>query len=130
MDGKYPSSKRANKIHMSKLSDVFVAGFSQVPQLDRNNKPTLDRDGKIVMSIAVIVRDKVNRNPMMRADHTKSGSIWIDKGFTIEEVKNVYPYGKRVQGYEWGDQVEGIANTFELNPVDVGQAEEVKEEAK
>ncbi len=96
---------------MANLINTFVAGYSVVTNEDRK--------GKLVTNIALLVRDKVGKNPMIKVKATKAGSIWVDKGFTIEEVKKAYPYGTPIVGFKWGEEVPTeYGNVFKLIPVD------------
>ncbi len=67
-------------------------------------------------------------NPMIKVKANKNGSLWLDKGFTIEEVKKEYPYGQPVLGYTWGAEKQTTyGGVYELEPVDVVEEEEEKE---
>lgn len=82
---------------MNKNASVFVAGYTVVESVDRKDRTQ--------NSIALIVRNKVGRNPMIKVSATHNGTLWIDKGFTLEEVKKAYPYGTPVIGYMFGEEV-------------------------
>lgn len=104
---------------MNKIT-TFVAGYSVVNTIDKKDKPQT--------SIALLIRDVVGKNPMVKVKANKNGSLWLDKGFTIEEVKKAYPYGTPVMGYEWGSEVQSqFGGIYKLESVVlVEESEEIE----
>lgn len=88
---------------------ILIAGFREVKQLDKN--------GNEVVSIALIVKDKVAKNAMLKSKASMTGTIWAAKGFELAEVKREFPIGSELKGYTWGEQREsefgGIYNVVE-----------------
>lgn len=106
---------------MQKIN-TFVAGYSVVESEDKK--------GRKSTSIALIVRDVVGRNPMIKVKANKSASVWLDKGFTLEEVKKEYPYGTPLQGFTWGAEIpSAFGGIYQLDATNA-VATEVEEEEK
>lgn len=105
---------------MSNLINTFVAGYTTVETIDKKDRKST--------SIALLIADKVGKNPMIKVKASKRGSLWLDKGFTLEEVKKEYPYGTPVTGYEWGDEVQSqYGGIYKLVAADVAVEEEKEE---
>jgi hypothetical protein len=73
--------------------------------------------GQSEFGIFITVKDKVSLNKMLKAKANKHGLINVEKGFTLDEVKAAYPFGKAIEGAEWGAQVPTNAEGEELQNV-------------
>lgn len=56
--------------------------------------------------IALILKDKVSKNKLLSAKvagATKTATVFVAQGYTIEEVKEAYPYGTIIEDASWGE---------------------------
>lgn len=99
------------------MEKIFIAGVNET------------KDG----SLSVLVKNAMPKTNKLRRlageqKATKSGSFWINKGNTREEVLEAYPVGSVLKGAEWGTEVKDSEFGGLFNLVFKEDLEEVEEE--
>lgn len=81
---------------------VFVAGYKEVKQKEVNRKTGEEQE---TVSIAIILKDVVAKNPLMKTKSNKTGTVFAATGMTLDEIKRQLPLGTPLVGAEWGSEI-------------------------
>ena len=87
-------AKPTSNIATPASEPVIVAGHKLITFEDGNT------------AVVVLCKNAISKNPLFKAKSTKTGSVRIADGITLDEIKTLLPLGTLLQEASWGAKRE------------------------